>query len=263
MIGIFDSGVGGLSLLRELELCLPKADILYLADNACFPYGSRPPQWLRYRAAAITRILIERGCHLVVVACNTATVVAIESLRKKFPAPFVGIVPPVKVAAAREPEKPIVVLMTENTAEGSKYTELVRAYAGGARVEEVRLPLLAEMVEELEFRGPKAAERIVRDVRDLLGGRDRGCRLVLGCTHYVFLRTLLQEGLGPGVEVLDPCAAVAAQVLRVCDQQRIPTAESGARKFLSTGNSERFAEQVEVLLGIKRPEVERVEMAGE
>lgn len=260
MIGIFDSGVGGLSLLHELGLCLPKADILYLADNACFPYGSRPPRWLRYRATAITRILIERDCRLVVVACNTATVVAIEFLRKNFPIPFVGIVPPVKVAAAREPEKPIVVLMTENTAEGSKYTELVRAYAGGAWVEEVRLPLLAEMVEELEFREPGVAERIVRDVRSLLGVRDRGCRLVLGCTHYVFLRPLLQERLGPEVEVLDPCAAVAAQVLRVCDQQGIPTAESGARKFICTGDPERFAARTAELLEIKRPEVQRVEL---
>ena len=260
MIGIFDSGVGGLSLLRELKLSLPKADILYLADNACFPYGSRPPRWVKDRAAAITRTFLERGCRLVVVACNTATVVAIEHLRKKFPIPFVGIVPPVKVAAAREPEKPIVVLMTQNTAGGGKYTELVQNYAGKTRVQEVRLSLLAEVVEELKFKEPETAERVVADVRGRLGDRGQGCRLVLGCTHYVFLRPLLEERLGPEVEVLDPCEAVAAQVLRVCEEHGIPSEENGARRFLSTGDERRFAEQTAVLLGIAEPRVERVEL---
>jgi len=261
MIGIFDSGVGGLALLRDLEERLPQADILYLSDNACFPYGSRPPRWLKNRTAAITKTFIERGCSLVVLACNTATVVAIEFLREKFTIPFVGIVPPVKAAAAGRPEMPIVVLMTENTAEGSKYTDLVKAYAGRSSVEEVRLPLLAEVVEELRFREPETAGRVAADVRARLGGRVRGCRLVLGCTHYVFLRPLLEERLGPQVEILDPCTAVAAQVQRVCERQGIATAENGTRKYLCTGDAGRFAEQVALLLGLERPVVERVEPA--
>ncbi|MBN2288022.1 MAG: glutamate racemase [Candidatus Glassbacteria bacterium] len=261
MIGIFDSGVGGLSLLRELDHSLPEADFLYLSDSACFPYGTRPPEWIKDRAAAITRVLTGRGCSLVVAACNTATVAAIEHLRKKFPVPFVGIVPPVKPAAATSPEKPLAVLMTENTAEGSKYTDLVKTYAGDSVVAEVRLPLLAEVVEELGFTDPVQAERVVAEVRSRLGKSRSGWRLVLGCTHYVFLRPLLERGLGPEVEVLDPCSAVAAQVVRVCESRGITVIEGGARRYLTTGDPERFAWQVSELLGVQRPQVEKVELA--
>ncbi|MFC1614794.1 glutamate racemase [Gemmatimonadota bacterium] len=260
MIGIFDSGVGGLSILRELDCRLPDADILYLSDNACFPYGCRPPGWIRERAAAITRAFLERDCRLVVVACNTATVTAIESLRENFPIPFVGIVPPLKPAVTDKPEKPVVVLMTDNTAEGAKYTELAQAYAGNTRVEEIRLPELAQVVEELKHREPEVIERLAQQIHSSLGEENRGFRVVLGCTHYVFLRPLLEERLGPEVEVLDPCEAVASQVLRVCEQQGITTAQSGERKFFCTGDKERFAGQIKELLGIDNPRVERMKV---
>ncbi|MEA2063333.1 MAG: glutamate racemase [Gemmatimonadota bacterium] len=262
MIGVFDSGVGGLAVFRELDRSLPDADILYFSDSACFPYGSRPSGWLKERTSAITRAFLERGCSLVVLACNTATVVAIESLRRDFPeTPFVGVVPPVKVASSLKPQKKIIVLMTENTSAGEKYAELVNNHVSSAAIEEVRLPLLAQVVEDLSFFEPEVARKAALSVAVLLGGaKPESFRLVLGCTHYVFLTPALKKHLGPGIEILDPCQAVAAQVARVCKQHSLPVGQNGTRRFLCTGDPRRFSEQLEALLGIKNQELEQVEL---
>lgn len=261
MIGVFDSGVGGLSVWRELDRLLPQADILYLADSAAFPYGPRTPEFIRERTEKITRELLSRGCGLVVVACNTATVAAIKHLRGTFPeVPFVGVVPPVKVAAASGGDSPIVVLMTVNTAAGRKYLDLLAEHANGRKVRGVSLDLLARVVEDGSFREPETQREVVRAVLERTGPLPAGSQVVLGCTHYSFLREILEVGLGAGVTVLDPAGAVAAQTLRLVRVHGLPEIESGRREFLCTGEGKGLREFVEKSLNYPEYPVEKLEL---
>lgn len=261
MIGIFDSGLGGLALWRELDRLLPNTDLLYLADNGAFPYGPRPPQFLKNRTEKIARALLERGARLVVVACNTATVVAIAHLRERFDIPFVGVEPPVKVAAGlAAPDEPIYVLLTENTASGEKYTALVERFGAGRKVKAVCLALLARVVEDGSFREPAVAREVARTVREAVGEISERAKVVLGCTHYVFLRELLQEALGPKATILEPSRAVAEQVLRLMAENGIPREETGRREFFCTGDPALFSLNAARLLEAKKLEVERVEI---
>jgi glutamate racemase len=259
MIGIFDSGVGGLSIWREVASRLPRADIIYLADNGVFPYGSRPPDVVRSRSEQITRELVRRGAHLVVVACNTATVTAIEHLRATFGIPFVGVEPPVKVAA-RQGDRPILVLMTANTAGGRKYLELVQAHAAGRKVTGVSLDLLARVVEDGSFREPQVAAAIARAILKQTGPLEPGTQVVLGCTHYTFLKEIFQTRLDAAVEVLDPAPAVAEQALRLVRQHGIPEVEAGRREFLCTGEVERMQQFMTGVVGIEGAEAKKLEM---
>jgi glutamate racemase len=260
MIGIFDSGVGGLAIWREVVRKLPETDILYLADNGGFPYGPRPPESIRQRTEAVSRLLIERGSSLIVAACNTATVTAIRHLRETFAVPFVGVVPPVKVAASSG-NGPIFALMTENTSTGRKYLDLLEQFANGRRVEAICLPLLARVVEDGSFRDPATAALVVRTLREITGIAPAGSKVVLGCTHYVFLEELIREALGPEAEILDPSAAVAAQVARVLEERGLPRAGTGRREFLATGDPRALSAAVSNLLGLDPPPpVERVSL---
>lgn len=261
MIGIFDSGVGGLAILREVAKLLPRADILYLADTAAFPYGPRSTRFLKSRTEAITRSLVEKGAQLVVVACNTATVVAIRHLREVFDIPFVGVEPPVKVAAELAGHRePICVLLTQNTASGKRYADLVKKFSQGRRVEAVCLPLLAQVVENGSFRNRKVAAQVVKTVKNALGELSTGAKVVLGCTHYIFLQELLQEAFGPAVEILEPGRAVAEQVQRLMGEHGIGAEENGRRDFYCTGDVEAFAGRIGKLLGIRPPRVVQVEV---
>jgi len=261
MIGIFDSGVGGLAIFRQVVNLLPRADILYLADTEAFPYGPRPTRFLKSRTASLTRFLISQGAELVVVACNTATVVAISYLRRIFDIPFVGVEPPVKVAAELPGrEEPVCVLLTQNTASGKKYADLVKKYSQRRRVEALCLPLLARVVEEGSFKDKKVAVQVVDNVRKALGELNSGAKVVLGCTHYIFLQELLQEAFGPSVKILEPGRAVAEQVRRLLAEHGIPEVEKGRREFFCTGDVDQFAARVENLLAVEKPVVKRAEV---
>lgn len=263
MIGVFDSGLGGLAILRRINELLPGAGTAYFADSGAFPYGPRPAAYLRQRTSRITEFLLDRGARVIVVACNTATVVAIRHLRDKFDVPFVGVEPAVKVAASAPGDSgPIFVLMTENTAAGEKYAALVREHAPGREVRPVCLPLLAKVVEDGTFREPDTAAQVGRLVRNALGAELRpGARVVLGCTHYVFLEDILREALGPGVEILEPSRAVARQVKRVLERGGIlPMAGgTGKREFFCTGDREEFERGLEGV-GLGRPMVSKINL---
>jgi glutamate racemase len=215
MIGVFDSGAGGLAILREIKRLLPGMDTTYLADTAAFPYGNKSPELVRERCTKISRLLIGRGAKVLVIACNTATVVAVEHLRSAFQIPFVGVEPAVKVAAANGSTGKIAVLMTANTAEGAKYASLVERHAAGHKLRPVVIGMLAAVVEDGSFRRREVAEQIKQEVKAQLGELPPGSQVVLGCTHYIFLKSILQTALGEGVEILEPSAAVARQVQRV------------------------------------------------
>lgn len=206
MIGIYDSGVGGLSVLREVCKRLPRERIVYYSDNAFCPYGGRDPQFIRDRAFAVTEKLTSEGADIVVVACNTATTVAIAALRNHFNIPFVGLEPAVKPAAAASVTSVIGVLATAATLASSKYRATRDSLPRGIKVVECVGEGFVELVENGCLDGPLAEETVLRALEPMLeAGVDA---IALGCTHYPFLRGTI-ERLAPGVTVIDPAPSVA------------------------------------------------------
>lgn len=236
MIGIFDSGLGGLSVLAAIARALPQADLTYLADTAHVPYGSKPEGFIRGRVVTIGEHLVDHGCGVLVVACNTATVAAVRALRERFPQlPIVGVEPGVKPAAAASRTKRIAVLATEATARSERLASLIRDHAGGVDVIVEPCPGWATRVEALDFDDQEFAQEIATHVEPLLSaGADR---LVLGCTHYSFLEPVLAPLAAGRAELVDVADAVARQCLRLAG----PAAKGTARLQLqATARPERL-----------------------
>ncbi len=217
MIGVFDSGVGGLSVLREIRAQLPAADLLYFADQAHVPYGPRPAAEIRRFSEAIARFLLERGAQVIVVACNTASAAALQALRATFPAvPFVGMEPAVKPAAERSRARAVGVLATPATFQGELFASVVDRFAQGVTLLPQVCPGLVQQVEAGELATPATTALLREYLQPLV---DQGIdSLVLGCTHYAFLIPTIAEVAGPGVEIVDPAPAVARQVRRVAER---------------------------------------------
>jgi glutamate racemase len=214
-LGVFDSGVGGLSVLRELRTLLPHDHIVYVADSAHVPYGTKPPQVIRDRSMAIARFLVERWqARTVVVACNTATTHAVDLLRQTFSSvPFVGMEPAIKPAAAATRSGVVGVLATNATLDGERFASLMKRHAEGIEVLTQSCPGLVEQVEAGDLAGPLTIDLLRRYTAPLLArGADT---MVLGCTHYPFLRDTLQRLVGSSVTLIDTAAAVARQTARV------------------------------------------------
>jgi glutamate racemase len=242
-IGIFDSGVGGATVLRELRILLPQEDLLYLADQANCPYGPRPVGELRALSAANTRWLLARGAKLIVVACNTASAGALHWLRETFPAtPFVGMVPAVKPAAEQTRSGVVGVLATTATIQGELLDEVVLRWAGGTTVVRQPCPGLVEQIEAGQLDTPTTAALLERYLRPLLAaGADT---IVLGCTHYPFVAPLIQRLVGPAVHLIDAAPAVARQTARVLEQHsllRPVSAPPGQILYATTGDRDAFA----------------------
>ena len=207
-IGIFDSGSGGLSVYRELVKTLPMERFVYFSDNAHCPYGEKSPEYIRERASAITDILLGMGADIIVVACNTATGAAISFLRESYPdVPFVGMEPAVKPAALGTKTGVIGVLATAGTLRGSKYLDTKGKWGGNVRIVEQVGKGFVELVEEGKLDGPDVEEVVGRAVYPL---KEAGADIiVLGCTHYPFLRPVIQRIAGEDVRIIDPAPAVA------------------------------------------------------
>jgi glutamate racemase len=242
MIGIFDSGVGGLAVLREVRTLLPDADLVYLADQANVPYGDRPLDEVRALTENAVRLLIEHGATTVVIACNSASAAAIAHVREVFPeTPFVGMEPAVKPAAATSRNGVIGVLATAATFAAARFEDLVGRYAEGSTVIAHPCPGWADAVEESWPEG--AAEPVAAHLRPLLdAGADT---IVLACTHYSFLEETIAQVAGDRVTIVNPAHAVARQTERVA----LETNGSGSTIYLTTGEPQRLAAQVERLLG--------------
>jgi glutamate racemase len=260
-IGIFDSGVGGLSVFREVRALLPGEDLVYLADQANVPYGSRSLNEVRSFSEGAARFLLERGAKLVVVACNTASGAALHHLRALFPAsPFVGMEPAVKPAAQESRNGAIGVLATPGTFQGTLFDRVVDRFARGVRVHAQTCPGLVEAVEEGLVDSPELRRLLAEHLEPLL--RQEIDTLVLGCTHYPFALPAIRATVGPNVQVIDPAPAVARQVRRVLEEQGLLTLkEEGAVSYLTTGEPARFARCLELLLGQAAP-VTPVSWAG-
>lgn len=247
-VGIFDSGLGGLSVAREVRLRLPHEDLLYIADSAYCPYGGRSLEEIQTRSVTVTRALVDAGAKLVIAACNTASGAAIELLRDTFAVPIVGLEPAVKPAARSTLTGRIAVLATPATLQTARFHRLVDNHGPGVEVIKIACPGFVELVEAGELNGDRTLASIAEVLASLCGLEVD--RLVLGCTHYPFLRDAIAEIVGEGVEILDSGAAVARQVERVLTEQRLLRTDGpGTFTFLTTGEPAVVGRIVERLWG--------------
>ncbi len=232
-IGVFDSGVGGLSVLREIRRALPSAELLYVADSGHAPYGEREPGFIAERVLAIAAFFRAHDVSAIVVACNTASAVALPALRAQFARPVVAIEPAIKPAAQRSRSGVVGVLATSRTVASAGVARLVQAHGHGVRVLLQACPGLAEQVERAELGGVRTEALVERFVRPLLNqGADT---LVLGCTHYPFLRPLIERVAGPNVDVIDPAPAVARELARRVPPGPHAHARSSTERFWTSG----------------------------
>ena len=237
-VGVFDSGIGGLSVLHALRAELPYEHFLYVGDSGFAPYGDRSPEFVAERAVTLTEFLIDQDAKAVVVGCNTATAVAVESLRSRFAIPIVAIAPAVKPAASRTRSRGVGVLATTGTLSSPNMGKLLASY--GADVEFVIQPCpgLADQVEKGELASNSTRALVERYVRPMI---DKGADIiVLGCTHYPFVRPVIQDVAGPGVEVIDPATAVARELRRRLQNAGLLSDFTGVgtERFWTTGTVE-------------------------
>jgi glutamate racemase len=248
-IGVFDSGVGGLSVLREIRSLLPYEHVVYVADSAHAPYGDKPEEYVQRRDMTIARFLVENGAKALVLACNTATAGSVDALRAAHDVPIVAIEPGVKAAVAATRTGVIGVLVTTSTAASGRYASLLQRFGSEIEVVTVGAPGLVEHIERNDLDSPDIrglAEVYLEPM--LSAGSDV---IVLGCTHYVFIRPLLASIAGPSVELLDTGAAVARQLKRVLAERHLLNhgAERGSEKFWSSAAGNGASEIMSRLYG--------------
>jgi glutamate racemase len=249
-IGIFDSGVGGLSVLKALRLQLPNEPVIYLADQAHVPYGPRPLVEVRSFAEGITRYLLTQNAKLIVVACNAASAAALQHLRQKFPEiPFVGMEPAVKPAAEHTLSGVVGVLATPATFQGALYASVVERFAQDVTLLQHTCPGLVARIEAGQLDAPETRLILEDALRPMLA---RGIdTVVLGCTHYPFIIPLIEEIAGAGVRVIDPAPAVARQVGRVLEAHGLlnPSPEPAEVRYTTTGDTRQLAALLPQLVG--------------
>lgn len=234
VIGIMDSGCGGLSVFREIRKSLPDERFIYYADNAFCPYGEKEPEFIIDRCRAITDFFIGKGAEIMVIACNTATAAAIATLRAEYGIPFIGMEPAVKPAALGTKTGVIGVLATAGTLKASKYLNTRGRFEDNVRIEERVGKCFVELVESGELDGPRAEQTVRTSLQPLLdSGADT---IVLGCTHYPFLLPLLQRIAGDGIRFIDPAPAVTRQLLNVMKEKGISSSDGNpGTELVSSG----------------------------
>jgi len=250
-IGLFDSGLGGLSVLRALRQHMPRAQLFYIADSANAPYGERDDAFIAGRSLAISEFLLAQGAQAVVVACNTATAMAVHTLRQRWPElPIVGVEPGVKPAVAASINKRIGVLATPGTLASDKFKRLIERHGRDAVIVPQPCPGLAKEIEAGQLDSP--ALRTLVETFALPLRQAEVDTVVLGCTHYPFVAPLFQQALGPGVRIIDTAEAVARQTQRVC--AGLPPLSSHAppsTRLWTTGDPLHLAQVAEHWLGLK------------
>lgn len=257
-IGVFDSGVGGLSVLRHIRADLPGEELLYVADSGQAPYGDRPTSWIRARSLQLAGWLVDQGAKALVMACNTATAAAGTAVRERFPLPVIAIEPAVKPAAAFTRSGVVGVLATTSTLESERFASLLHRFARGVEVVAQPCPGLVEQIERGELATPATRALVERYVGPLLArGADT---VVLGCTHYPFVRDLIAEAAGPKVKLIDAGASVARQVqVRLGEAGLLSTSPGPGRdRLVTTGGDEAAEAAARLWPGVAR--VERLDL---
>ena len=253
-IGMFDSGVGGLSVLRHVRAILPHEDVVYVADQGNVPYGPRPQSEIQRFSRTITQFLLDQGAKIIVVACNTASAAALAYLRETFPGvPFVGMEPAIKPGAAVTRTRKVGVLATLGTFDSQKYANLLLRFANGVKVLEDPCIGLVDLIEQGQI-DAAATHSLLQNILDpmLAQGIDT---LILGCTHYPFVQPLIQQIVGPDVTIIDPAPAVARQTARIlqANHQLTQSQQPGKITLYTTGTVEQMAWLTENLLGEQLP----------
>ncbi len=249
-IGVFDSGVGGLSVWREIVHLLPGESMLYLADQAHVPYGARSPREVAALTHAAVAWLLDQGAKLIVIACNTASAAALTSLRQQWPdVPIVGMEPAIKPASQATKTGQVAVLATPGTLRASRFSNLVERFANGVQVYTLMGTGLVEMVERHELSGPaveRKLQKVMIPIQDVAVDY-----LVLGCTHFPFLRESIQKVVGENVVLVDPAPAVARQTRRVLQNRQLQSHANGpvSWRFVTTGDLPAFRTSTKRLLG--------------
>ena len=223
-IGVFDSGVGGISVLKHIHTLLPNEDLMYVADSKFAPYGNKTPEFIQERALWITDFLIGKGAKALVVACNTATAAAVDLLRQKYHLPIIGMEPAVKPAAAASKTGVIGVLATSGTLKSAQFAALLDHYGQQVEVVTQACHGLVECVERGELDSTATQDLLASYVQPLIAaGADT---IVLGCTHYPFVRPLIENLVGDDVVLIDTGAAVAKELKRRLEDARLLNAET-------------------------------------
>lgn len=248
-IGVFDSGVGGLSVLHHIRQILPNERLIYVADSAHVPYGDKSPEYIEARSLALTRYLLSQGADAIVIACNTATAAAAQPLRVKYAkVPIIGMEPAVKPAVAATKSGVVGVLATVGTIESARFAALLEKYAGNVKIVTQGCPGLVEQVERGHLTAADTRKLIERYTAPLLAqGADT---IILGCTHYAFLAPLIRDVVGVDVTLVDTGEAVARQVQRRI-QIELPYRSSGMAgvEFFTSGDAEQASRIMSVLWG--------------
>ncbi len=251
-IGLFDSGLGGLSVWREIVRQLPAESTIYFADRAHVPYGGRQPQQIRHYCEAICGCLVQAGCKTVIVACNTASAVALHHLRECFPGTLLlGLEPAVKPAVARSLSGVVGVMATPATFQGRLYRATVGRHAASIKVVEQVCLGLADRVEAGELEGAATEKLLLGFLQPML---DAGVdTIVLGCTHYPFVIETIRRLVGPAVAVIDPAPAVARHLGSLLHHYgcEAPAGRIAEHRFLTTDASSRFDQDARRLIGIQ------------
>ncbi len=253
-IGVFDSGVGGLSVLRAIRAQLPTENALYLADQAHVPYGPRPLEEVRAFSDGITRFLLEQGAKLIVVACNAASAAALHWLRERYPGvSFVGMEPAVKPAAESTRTGMVGVLATPATFQGALYASVVERFAQDVTLLQDTCSGLVGQIEAGRLAAPETRAILERALQPMLA---RGIdTVVLGCTHYPFVIPLIKEIAGPGVRVIDPAPAIARQAARLLQAsgKAHPGSARGWVRYSTSGNPAGLEKLLPQLMGEPGP----------
>ncbi|MCP4418796.1 MAG: glutamate racemase [Chloroflexi bacterium] len=255
-MGVFDSGVGGLSVLRHLRAQLPAEQFIYLADQAHVPYGSRSAAEIRQFSRGITQFFLQQNSKAIVVACNTASAAALSELRRQFALPFVGMEPAVKPAASQTKSGRVGILATGGTFASNRYARLTVQYAQGVTVWEDPCLGLVPEIEAGRLNSAEVQQILERALTPMLAaGVDT---VVLGCTHYPFVLPLVQEIVGTAVTIIDPAPAVARQTTQILQKYQLlaPVQQLDNVRFVTTGAAEPYTNQVRQLLGLEDVGVE-------
>jgi len=253
-IGVFDSGVGGLTVLRQIQAILPSEKLIYLADQAHVPYGPRSDQEVQRFTLEISRFLLDLDAKMIVAACNTASAAALEYLREARPdIPFVGMEPAIKPGAVETHNGRVGVLATVGTFDSQRYANLMTRFATQITVYEDSCPGLVEQIEAGELDSPET-RRILSEALNPM--TDEGVdTLVLGCTHYPFVLPAIKQLSGTGVLVIDPAPAVARQARRVLKERSLTTASGANGEVIAytSGDPGQFDSSINKLLGLSVP----------
>ena len=242
MIGIFDSGIGGLTVLREIEKQLPHCGYIYLADSAFTPYGEKSQKTIIERSIKLVEELIKQGATIIVVACNSATAIAVDSLRQKYSLPIVAMEPAVKTAVNHSDQKKVGILATKMTLSSERYAKLLERFVDSEEVYEEACNGLVEQIEKRKLNEKETKDLLNKYIKPLLDNKVD--TIVLGCTHYPLLQKQIQEIAGNKVRLIDTAIPVTCELIKQIEIHNLQDC-TGERKFFTTGSLEEYQKQLQ------------------